>query len=88
MYIFFRAKGKNRDTWHVVQVLSTDFVYNQVTVGDLAYLFIGESNWGQIGGIGKRTQRDTTGHNFRTVCSESTELHQMQYRAPTQKKGV
>jgi len=33
-------------------------------VGDLALLFIGESNWGQTGGIGKRTQRATAGCNL------------------------
>jgi len=38
LYIFFRAKGRNKDTWHVVQVRSTELVYNQVTVGDLVSL--------------------------------------------------
>ena len=33
--ILFRAKGHKRDTWHVVQVRSTELVYNEVTVGDL-----------------------------------------------------
>lgn len=35
LYILFRAKGWNIDTWHIVQVFSTELVYNQVTMGDL-----------------------------------------------------
>ena len=42
----------------------------------------------QTSGIGKRTQRATTGRNFKTGCSKSTEIHQRQYRAPTKKKRV
>jgi len=36
LYIFFRAKVRNSDSWHVVEVRSTELVYNQVTMGDLA----------------------------------------------------
>jgi len=33
-YIFFKAKGRNSDSWHVMQFHSTELVYNQVIVGD------------------------------------------------------
>ena len=36
LYILFRAKGRNSDLWHVVQVRSIELVYNQVIVGDFA----------------------------------------------------
>lgn len=32
----FRAKGGNSDTWHTVQLLSTELVHNKVIVRDLA----------------------------------------------------
>jgi len=32
----FRSKGQNSDSCHIVQVRSTELVYNQVIVGDFA----------------------------------------------------
>ena len=84
--IFFRSKGQNSDTWNFIQFCSFEKVYNQVILGDCAEPFPGESNFDHTGGIGKRTQRATIGHDFRTYRFESTELQWFQDRAPKIKK--
>ncbi len=74
--------------WHVVQVLSTELVHNQVIVRDWAQLCLEESKSGQTYGIGNKTQRDTKGPRITYQGSEITKIHQIQYRAPRRHEKI
>ena len=86
LHIFFRSKGGNSDTWHIVQVRSAEKLYNQVILGDWAESFLGESNFDQIGAIGKRTWRTTIGRKFIPWRSKILDIKHIQDRDAKSKK--
>lgn len=75
--MIFRTRGVISDTWHTIQVCSTENSKNQHIVGRLPPFPIGISKFNETYGIGKKTHHATTYPIFRLKGFKISDLHKV-----------